>query len=289
MLQPPQQPGPAFAMAAGRQQAVPGMLASQAGVSPQQMPYGMVPMGYAMPQQQSPMMQQQQALAWQQQQAAMGLQQQQQAVAWQQQQQVAMGMYGGVRPQGYPQQQQMPGMPYAMMAMNGAMMPGVYGAASGQMGAIQQQPQQQQQQQPGTPASPSWTVNTTAAGITEEGAFADLVDLKKVLPAVGGTTAAPVAASMGPGMVTSPPQQQQQMPYAMASMSAAPAASYTLAGAFASAPMAQQPQQQMPYTGQPGMGGMYAAAAPAVQPAAGFGLSPAAGSAASMDSGNPFA
>eukprot|EP00878_Enallax_costatus_P030334 GHUV01033019.1.p1 GENE.GHUV01033019.1~~GHUV01033019.1.p1 ORF type:complete len:683 (+),score=318.21 GHUV01033019.1:359-2407(+) len=241
------------------------------GVQPQQVPYGMMPMGYGMAQQPPHMMQQQQAMAWQ------------------QQQQAAMGMYGGIRPQGFPQQQQqqqLGGMPYSMMMGMNGVVPGAYGAAAGVMGAVQSQPQVQQQQ-PTTPASPSWTLNTSTAGVTEESAFADLVDLKKALPNVSTPAAAPA-------MVTSPAQQQQQ-PYGMSMMPGMTSpGSYGMPGAFGSAPMMQQPMmgQQLPYQQVPygAPAGMYATGMPANAAVAGqYGMPPVAAPSAGQNSGNPFA
>ncbi|WIA37933.1 hypothetical protein OEZ86_001310 [Tetradesmus obliquus] len=193
----------------------------------QQMPYAMPGMqqpGYGLPQQQQQQqqpahqawaLQQQQALMWQHQQYQQQQQQQQMQQQLQQQQAAYSAMYGGMRPpQGYgmPGMPGGQGMPYAAApGMNGA---GGFGTA-GYMG-MQQQPQQQQQGS-GPPSAGSaaaagvWSATSAAAGVTEENAFADLVDLtdlKKALPTAAGS-------SGGGGAPGFPQQQQQQQPYGM--------------------------------------------------------------------------
>lgn len=250
------------AAVAGYQQPMGGMMAA-----PQQpMQYGMIPMGYGMPGQQAPIgMQQQQAMAWQQQQQAMVYQQQQ----------AAMGMYGGYRPA-----MLQPGMPYG--AVNGVM-PGVVGAG--------QQPQQPQQE--ATPTSPSWVANTTTAGVTQENAFADLVDLKKALPAVSSPQS---AAGAGLGYATHPQQPQQQPVMGMMGMQgmrSPGAAPYGMPGGFPAVPMApqhvmMQQQQQVPYGMPPGVPGAYGAGMGVGHFPGSMGATPPSTSA-STDSGNPFA
>eukprot|EP00879_Flechtneria_rotunda_P032586 GHRR01035818.1.p1 GENE.GHRR01035818.1~~GHRR01035818.1.p1 ORF type:complete len:725 (+),score=359.89 GHRR01035818.1:290-2464(+) len=294
------QPGPAFQWQQFQPQqqqyaGVPNMQPAAAGVTglqqlqPPQQPLqqqygiryglGMSPGGYVMPQQQQ-MSQYQPQTQWQMQ------QQQQRAPAY--------GMYGpGAQPfvPGYQQRPDFAPYPMYVQGMNGTVGNGPQGPPSGT--GIGFGPQQQQQ--PGVPSSgspsvgfPTWVAASTAAGVTEQNTFADLVDLKKALPTARGSS-----TPAGPAMQQQPfgaaaPAYGMQSPYVAApgmGAGAAAGAGMGFNAIWGSGPASQPGQpyggmQQQLYGGaygsmplSPGSGQVFAARAPQVQ----------------QDSSNPFA
>lgn len=307
-IQYQQQAAMAAAMAAGGMHPFAGGMPQQMGMP------GFGGPGAPQAQQQVPA-----HLAWQvQQQAALQWQYQQQvAQHQQQQQQQAGGMPGypggasprssaaGTPPWGAAQPRYGPVPGYGMPGMQypgqmGAAVPGqqqLYGAGGGQVPpASSSGPASAGGSGPASGGANQWMLSAQTAGVTEQNAFADLVDLKAALPAASSSAPAAGAPQQpyGMGFGPVPPAVAQygmgayRAPAAgMMAQAAQPPAGYgQMGGAYPGAPgMVQQPmqpmQQQQQQYGAAGQG--YAAQPMQQQWAMPAATQPAA------DEGNPFA
>lgn len=295
-----QQAGMAAAMAGGVRPHMAPMGALQ---QPQMgMPgFGMGPA--AMPQQQQPQVPAH--LAWQvQQQAALQWQYQQQVQQGQQQQQQGAmpGYPGGISPRsaaaagwGGAPGFGLPGAPagYGMPGAYPGAMPGVAtsNAGPGQRYNLGQGPPTSGPTSSGSgPASgggSQWTLASAAAGVTEQNAFADLVDLKAALPSTSSAAPAAPSGYLGPavsgGGAPPAPYLQQQSSFGQMGFGLTPpvmqaggygaagmaqgAQQYALAGGYGAAGMQQMPQGAA-------AGGPAAAAAAYGQMGMGYGGGP---------------
>jgi hypothetical protein len=216
-------------------------------------------------------------LAWQvQQQAALQWQYQQQVQQGQQQQQQQGGMpgYPGVlSPRsaaaagwGGAQGFGVPGAPagYGMPGTYPGPMPGLQASngGPGQGYNLGQVPPQSGSTSSGSgPASGGagqWTLASAAAGVTEQNAFADLVDLKAALPSTSSAAPAAPSGYMGPAVSGggAPPAPYLQQQSSFGQMGFGPMPPAMQAGGYGVPGMAQGVQQQYAPAGGYGAAGM---------------------------------